>query len=83
MLKNIFKKKENLNASATQEPLTSESNENYDYYRIGITGDGRTTFTIRDRNGFSLTLSMDSANVRKLIRLLESTLEKEDVRTNS
>jgi hypothetical protein len=64
--------KENATVTPTPEPdRTSEP-----AYQIGKTEDNRTTLRIGGSGYFSI-LTMSDHGVRQLIRMLESTLEKE------
>ena len=56
------------------EPKTSPSNE---LYRVGVTGDGRTTLTMMSTDGFSMTMSMTPAACEQMIRMIRSTYDKE------
>lgn len=49
-----------------------------EYYRVGLTTDGRTTLTIMDDNRFSITLSLTPEGCERLIRILRSTYETDE-----
>ena len=43
-----------------------------EYYRVGCTADGMTTLTLMD-NALTMTLTLNQAGCKQLIRMLEST----------
>jgi hypothetical protein len=79
MFKNLcgYRKTLELPKEKCSEPI---ENKEYDYYRIGLTNDGNTTLTILDHeiSRVSLTIQLNSASVRRLIRMLESTLPMDE-----
>jgi peroxiredoxin len=80
-MKKITKESTMPEVPKAQTPTVDNSR---DFYRIGVTNDGRTILTVISDGGFALSLWLNSAGVRQMIRLLEATLsEDDDERTNS
>jgi hypothetical protein len=46
-----------------------------EFFRVGITDSGMTTLTLISDDHFSVTAHMNDETVRRMIRVLESTLE--------
>lgn len=78
MFGNRFKTKtQEYKKVANYVPMEKPPRPKPDFYRIGVTDDGKTTFTLLDEGGYSMTLTVNSDGVRQIIRLLEATLPLE------
>lgn len=60
------------------QKMTHDKFIEQEYYRVGLTTDGRTTLTLIDSNKFSLTLSLTPTACERLIRILRSTYETDE-----
>ncbi len=62
----------------TPEPVREKTSDEQDWYRVGYTNDGRTTLTLLNGPA-SMTLTMNEDGVKRLIKMLESTLPQDYV----
>ena len=60
------------------EPVREKTSDEQDWYRVGYTNDGRTTLTLLNGPA-SMTLTMNEDGVKRLIKMLESTLPQDYV----
>lgn len=57
------------------EPIKTKPYENY---RVGFDSDGNTTLTLMADSGSSITMSMNQAACKHLIKMLESTFTDDE-----
>ena len=57
--------------------MAKTSKTNYERYRVGLTETGDTTLTVLSPDGLSMTLTMNEAAVKRLIKMLAATLDDE------
>ncbi len=61
-------------------PVSVPKQEQKEFYRVGRTDDGCTTLTMLGINGYgSMTLTMNQEACEQLIRMLQSTFQKEKI----
>jgi hypothetical protein len=63
------------------EPVREKTSDEQDWYRVGYTNDGRTTLTLLNGPA-SMTLTMNEDGVKRLIKMLESTLPQDYVKSS-